>query len=562
MIAAIRAALKIQPIHRPADCNALLELWRGNRDFVTAESTLILEEAPKLQQEPPRRSLLPWILVAALATTLALLALSTLRPGQHQTVPPETVLDKQLDRAQMALQDAEFLRAIQHAEVAIERRPGEPSATLALGEAHYFLGEQMRTHTIYTGWLDSGGDDAASSMLRIKQRALKGEDVKESVAQHFVHFPQDYIGRVAASWLRDDRTQRPFQGQEHYFDVEHLDAALKLEPHVPLAFVAYTFLHTDDKERSKWVRGGLEVAPRNAELMSMGFHLALAMGEVDQAQALAADLMTHHPNNPLSFLVPVGIAIHTNDVAVRDAAREVARNQPLDNFRLWAQFAIVQSCGVGMVHWSQEVTEELLERTNAASEPHLAQEALRLDTQCALFHETPERALFNVPRHQRLALAPELDAASQKDVQLNTLYDEALALALAGRNEEARAALTRLNRLGLKGRNIANRLAVADGTLDEPLEPVVNTCAGTWAAGYNNALAGHSKEAIAQLKMLVTSSSDLCPHDELGGTVRLGAHYYLSRLYRKIGDDASADRHVAIVAQKWAAADRDLPHVQ
>ncbi|MBT3224241.1 MAG: serine/threonine protein kinase, partial [Proteobacteria bacterium] len=62
MIAAIRAALQIQPLHRPADCKTLLELWRGNRDFVTAESTLILEEAPKPQQEPPQRSLLPWIL--------------------------------------------------------------------------------------------------------------------------------------------------------------------------------------------------------------------------------------------------------------------------------------------------------------------------------------------------------------------------------------------------------------------------------------------------------------------------------------------------------------------
>ena len=240
----------------------------------------------------------------------------------------------------------------------------------------------------------------------------------------------------------------------------------------------------------------------------------------------------------------------------------MARTRPLDSFRLWAKYAITHGCGAGMVRWSQKVTDEVLELTNANEEPHLAEELLRLDTQCALFHEIPERALFNVPRHQKLAMAPELDAASQKDIQLNTLYDEAMALVLAGRYEDARVALARLNRLGLKGRNIANRLAIVDGTLDQPIEPTVETCAAIWAAGYNNAFGGYSKTAVSQLESLVATSSDLCPYHELGGAVRLGAHYYLARLYRERGDTASADRHKAIIAQRWPAADADLPFLQ
>jgi hypothetical protein len=541
---AIESSLAIDPAKRPRSCRQLLDLWFDTSEPQSTTATIELQTTV-VDDKPVRRSRPLWLGAGLLAGAIALIAWFS-QPGGENGPHAD-----RLRTAEQALHDTDFDAAIQHAQRVLAKSEGHPFATLLLTDALYFDGQEAAAHdTIESFQARPGSNDVYTDLLLIKQRALSGQDVQAHATAHFAQYGDDATRELSASWLFDTKLGLPTLIQDRVVALERTEKAQELRPDSALAHFA-TFSYGEE-DVAHHLETALTLQPHSRSLNWTAVVRHFELGELDAATARVQQLTTEHPKHSVTTTARLMLALHQGDKPKRDQLQSALRVLPPDARASALNLVIPAACGLGHVQWVFQEAQATLD-SFPRPEPEAADVALQT-TMCAAGHLDFEAVRIWTAHMAELAVAPELSAATQQDMQNSALRFGSFALSQEGPLAEAELASTRLEDLGEDIRINLPGLAVLSNDRSAPIEASGEACLRHWVAGLANESLGFTSEARESFEKLTS----MCGVHDMERAWKAEGHARLAKLDAADGDAPSAIAHAEAAIALLEHGDADL----
>jgi serine/threonine protein kinase len=543
--AAIRAVLHLEPNNRPADCAAMACIWNGT------------EGAPPSSVEPPTAAFhaVPawrgarWLLVSLLLAAVAWWA-------YEGSQGPDTPEASYVTKSQDAYYEADFDRAAHYAQLALDETPHHPLATLLLVESRHEDWATAQGNAAVEAFVPAPkANDAATSLLLVRKLALTGGDVAVAADDHFERFPDDVFGYIVLAKHHFARNL----GMEDY-DLARVKRYMELASErsgpdsSPMVIIAVSESLSDDLSTYLLkVQHGLEVFPRNRALLARAGVLALRLENIPLAETYCDDLKRFHSGHVDALTLQLRLAITQGDTPTRDNVTAAFASTGLRS-RLTAGLAANHACDVGQLAWADQwflTTAEV-----ARSEGDLGESATALvdGAYCVIWYRDFDRFQTYINLLSDLAAAPELNAGTKRDVQLQLLRFQASASASRGELEITEQRRDRLRALGESTYTLDLELAVLHQHATA-FESPFDDCPGYLQAGFTNKRLGFSQPAITELLAAVAAGEQMSRQRQCPAF----ASSLLAEIFMSNGEVQKAKHHAHKTIALLPTADEDLP---